>query len=71
MAPELLKVSVPWTAISGVDAAHNLPTAMRAIGYSTAHFGKWHLASDEALAALGCTVGSTEYECAYDIQQQV
>ena len=36
---------------------------------TTAHFGKWHLSSDEDLATFGCTVSSTEYDCSYPVQQ--
>eukprot|EP00947_MAST-08B_sp_MAST-8B-sp1_P002661 g2661.t1 len=56
----------------GNDLHHNLPQALKLAGYATGHIGKWHLASDEALAAEGCTdYGTAQYACSYSQQQNV
>ncbi|KAL1526649.1 hypothetical protein AB1Y20_015353 [Prymnesium parvum] len=64
------RVTVPNSKMTGGDAAHNLPSALRSVGYATGHFGKWHLASEDDLIALGCPSDApSEYKCPYEVQQ--
>ena len=52
-------VRVPNTYLTGVDATHNIATALRACNYTTGATGKWHLS----------TGTGSSYSDAYSLQQ--
>ena len=63
------RVSVPYGKLAGDDLTHNLAAALRSVSYTTGCFGKFHVAAETELAALGCSFSSTESECDYAVAQ--
>ena len=63
-------VTVPLSKMTAGDQAHNLPRALRSVGYVAGQFGKWHLSSDEGLQSVGCAAAaSNQYGCSYEEQR--
>ena len=65
------RVTVPYSKLTGADSSHNLAAGLGSVGFRTGAFGKWHIAAEADLNAMGCEYSSTEYECDYAIAQQV
>ena len=63
-------VTVPRSKMTGNDLTHNLPRALKSVGYTTFASGKWHLAADEELVELGCSsLSNGQPGCSYAVQQ--